>query len=93
MVRVEQHCDLQLLPVNTRTKFYHKWNAEGLLRGDSQARGEFYKSLWNMGAITINEIREKEDLNPVDGGDTHFVPLNTTTLERAISGDSPGEEI
>lgn len=88
MVRIEQHCDLQVLTPVSQGTHYHKWNAEGLLRGDSQARGEFYKSLWNMGAITINDIREKEDMNPVEGGDAHFVPLNMTTLEHAINNPS-----
>lgn len=97
MVRIEQHCDIQLLPAAARKTYYHKWNAEGLLRGDSKARAEFYKSLWNVGAISINEIRAKEDLNPVEGGDTHFVPLNTVPLETAINqsvetaGVPPGE--
>jgi HK97 family phage portal protein len=90
MVRVEQHCDLQILKPESQTTHYHKWNAEGLLRGDSAARSEFYKSLWNMGAVNIDEIREKEDMNPLpDGqGKVHFIPLNTTTLERAIAGET-----
>jgi hypothetical protein len=37
-----------------------------------------------VGAISINEIREKEDLPPVDGGDEYFVPLNMTPLKRAL---------
>src|SRR6056297_725747 len=85
MVRTEQHCDLQILSLSSRGTHYHRWNAEGLLRGDSTARAEFKKSLWNMGSVTINEIREKEDLNPIEGGDTHFVPLNMATLEHAIN--------
>jgi HK97 family phage portal protein len=90
MVRTEQHCDLQLLADTSKATHYHRWNAEGLLRGDSKARSEFYKSLWNMGAVNIDEIREKEDMNPLpDGkGKVHFVPLNTTTLERAITGET-----
>lgn len=90
MVRTEQHCDLQILSAEVQGTHYHKWNAEGLLRGDSAARSEFYKSLWNMGAINIDEIREKEDMNPLpDGkGNVHFIPLNTTTLERAIAGET-----
>jgi HK97 family phage portal protein len=95
MVRTEQHCDLQLLTPEVQGTHYHRWNAEGLLRGDSAARSEFYKSLWNMGAVSIDEIREKEDMNPLpDGkGKVHFIPLNTTTLERAIAGESgePGD--
>ncbi len=95
MVRVEQHCDLQLLSKTSQGTYYHKWNAEGLLRGDTQARAEFYKALWNMGAVNIDEIREKEDMDPLpDGqGKVHFIPLNTTTLERAISGETENTDL
>ena len=91
MVRIEQHCDLQLLSVKSKNDYYHRWNAEGLLRGDSKSRAEFYKALWDRGIVSINEIREKEDLNPIEGGDTHFVPLNTISLETAISGGNLGD--
>jgi hypothetical protein len=33
-----------------------------------------------VGAMTINEIREKEDIDPIEGGDEHFVPLNMIPL-------------
>jgi hypothetical protein len=36
--------------------------------------------------MTINEIRELENLNPIGPeGDTHFVPMNMTTLEKAVA--------
>lgn len=56
---------------------------EGLLRGDSKSRAEFYRTLWNIGAINDNEIRERENLNPREGGDTYFVPLNTIPADQA----------
>jgi hypothetical protein len=31
--------------------------------------------------MSINEIRSKENMNPVEGGDTRFVPLNFQKLE------------
>ncbi len=56
---------------------------EGLLRGDLKTRSEAYTSFWNTGVMSINEIRRLENMNPVDGGDTHFVPMNFTSLENA----------
>lgn len=55
---------------------------EGVLRGDAQARSEFYSKLFSIGAVTINEIRSRENLNPIPGGDTSFVPLNMAPLNR-----------
>ena len=55
----------------------------GLLRGDSKARSEYYKSLFNVGSLSPNDILSKENMNPVDGGDQRFVPLNMVPLDQA----------
>jgi len=41
----------------------------------------------NLGVFSVNEIRELEDMNPVQYGDKRFVQLNMTTLEKA--GEDP----
>jgi HK97 family phage portal protein len=56
---------------------------EGMLRGDIKTRSEAYNKFWNMGVMSINEIRGLENMNPIDGGDTHFVPMNFQSLENA----------
>jgi HK97 family phage portal protein len=83
-VRLEQNYNMQLLKESEfRSGLYFKHVFEGLLRGNSKDRSEFYSKLWGIGALSVNDIREKEDLDPVDGGDIHLVPLNMTTLENA----------
>lgn len=52
--------------------YYIKANVNNLLRGDSKARGEFYKSLFYLGAISPEEIRELEDMAEVVKGDTYI---------------------
>ena len=84
MVRLEQHCNLQLLPATAGANLFFKWDADDLLRGDSESRAALYKSLWEIGGMTPNEIRSKEDLNPINGGDTAFVPMNFMPLDKAI---------
>jgi len=51
-------------------------SVEGFLRGDSAARAAFYRALFDLGAITPNEIRAYENMNPLPGGDLSFVPAN-----------------
>ena len=62
----------------------------GLLRADQRGRSEFYVKQFSIGALSINEIRAMENMNPIDedGGDRHFVPLNMTPAEFAnkVSG-------
>lgn len=85
VVRLEQNYNMQLLTPYDRNftgngKYYFKHSLEGLLRGDAKSRGEFYRSLWGLGALSANDVRQYEDLNPIAGGDEHFVPLNMVPL-------------
>jgi hypothetical protein len=50
--------------------------------------------LFQIGALTPDEIREKENMNPVDGGDEAFVMMNMSLLkdagkEMVLPGDIP----
>jgi HK97 family phage portal protein len=59
-------------------RFYVKFNAASVLRGDSIARSEFYQKAVGVPWMKPNEARALEDLNPVEGGDTVAAPLNMT---------------
>lgn len=68
--RIEQAMRKQLLTAEDRAAGISiEFSIEGLLRGDSKARAEFYKSMAAIGGMTINEIRQLENLPPVEGGD------------------------
>lgn len=83
-IRLEQNYNMQLLPErDLKAGLYFKHVFEGLLRGNTKDRGEFYGQMLDRGVFSINEVRELEDKNPVEGGDIHLVPLNMTTLENA----------
>ncbi len=47
-----------------------------VIRESMKARAEFYNKLLQCGAISPNEIRAKEDMNPRDKGDIYLTPLN-----------------
>ena len=81
--RWEQELWAKLLtPQEKRGGFCFKHNLNALLRGDVQTRNEAYSKMLDRGVMTINEVRSLEDMNPVDGGDQHLVPLNFTTLDK-----------
>lgn len=81
MIRWEQQLDKDLLIGKEKQKYYVKFNFKGLLRGDSQARAEFYNRMFQMGAFSPNDILELEDQNTFSGGDTRYVPLNMIPVE------------
>ena len=67
----------------TDDSLFVEFDTRGLLRADATGRAAYYQTLWNLGVASVNEIRAWENLNPVDGGDTRFVQLNMTTLDKA----------
>jgi phage portal protein BeeE len=65
-------------------KYFAEHSVSGLLRGDHASRSAYYVSALQNGWMTVNEIRELENLNPIGPqGDQHFIQLNMTTLEKA----------
>jgi hypothetical protein len=86
-VRWEQEIYRKLLLPRERETLFAKHNFNMLLRGDSASRSTFYRELFNIGVLSPNDIRDKEDLNPVDGGDTYFVNAATIPLEMAATGE------
>lgn len=62
-----------------RNGYFAKLDPRGLLRGDDAARAEFYKSGVIDGWMTRNEVRDLEDLDPIDGLDDPLTPTNMTT--------------
>jgi HK97 family phage portal protein len=74
-----------------RTGLFTKMNLNGLLRGDSAARANFYKALRELGVFCVDEIRDLEDMNKIGGelGQARLVPVNMQTLERAVNPPPP----
>lgn len=60
-----------------------KFDTEEFLRSDNKTKAEYYKTLWQIGGLSINEIRAYLDLNAIPDGDLHYVPANLVTLENS----------
>jgi HK97 family phage portal protein len=89
LVRWEQVMNWSLFSERDQGNAFAEFQVEGLLRGDSAQRASFYSALFNMGVLSPNDIRERENMNPVEGGDVRLVPLNMTTLENAGEPQAP----
>ena len=76
--RWEQATRRDLFTVASRRTHFSEFLVDGLLRGDRKARGEFYKSGIINGWLTRNEVRRRENLNPIKGLDEPLVPVNMT---------------
>jgi len=86
--RWEQAIYRDLLTPAQRKSFFAEFLIDGLLRGDTAARGEFYAKQYMLGAISPNEIRAMENRNPIDGGDTYYRQLNMEPIGSAGGSDN-----
>jgi HK97 family phage portal protein len=80
--RWEQEVDRTLLSKYEREDgLYVEHSVQAMLRGDAPARGEFYRTLLNIGAMTPNEVRARENLPAIEGGDHAWMQLNMAPLD------------
>lgn len=86
---LEQEVNRKLL---RSTRFYCKFNLDALLRADSKGRSEFYKAAvggtQSPGFMTVNEVRALENLPPLEGGETLFVPVPAAAPEKKEAPDA-----
>jgi HK97 family phage portal protein len=88
LVRWEQELNRKLFP---RSDIYTEHNLDGLLRGDFATRMTGYATGRQWGWFSVNDIRRKENMNPLKGtdGDQYVVPMNMTTPERVENPPEP----
>ena len=80
LVNWEQELNRKLLADRELTTHFFKFQTNELLRGDADSRADYYRKLFEIGALSPNEIRTMEDMNKIDKGDEYFVPLNLGQL-------------
>jgi HK97 family phage portal protein len=73
-------------------RYFAEFDVRGLLRGDAAARSSYYRELWTLGVLSINEIRESEGMNPIEDGDKRFVQVNMALLQSFVVEPPPAAE-
>ena len=86
VVRWEQSIQRTLLKPEEKSRYFVKFNLEGLLRGDYQSRMNGYATARQNGWMSANDIRELENLDRIPaevGGDLYLINGNMLPLEHA----------
>lgn len=89
IIRWEEAMARDCLLPSDEGKYVLSFNLDALLRGDSAARGTFYKDLFSVGAFSPNDILRREGQNPFKDGDERFVPVNMQPISRAVTMPAP----
>jgi HK97 family phage portal protein len=94
-VALEMVASMRLLtPELRKAGYYFEHQLTALLRGDMKARAEYYQRMRDLGAITPDEIRDMESMNPwPDGiGKVPLVPAQLVPLKRMSEEPEPVPE-
>ena len=59
-----------------------RYDVDSLLRADATSRSQYYHQLLQDGVVSINEVRMREGLGSVEGGDEHHIQLNQIPLSK-----------
>ena len=88
--RFEMEANIKLVSPAARGRIFTKMNVNALMRGDTKARGEWYKNQTTIGAMSVNEVRSFEDENGIGpDGDKYIVQMNLTTLDKVGEMNEP----
>ena len=82
---IEQEFNLKAFAASENCYLVH--NYESVLRADTGAQGEFFTKMYRIGVFNRNEIRERLDLNRIDGGDKYYIEGNNMVPIEDISKD------
>lgn len=76
LARWEQALSRDLLTPAEQDEYFFEFLTAGLLRGDANARANYFKAAILTGWMSRNEVRAIDNLNKQDGLDEFIVPLN-----------------
>jgi len=77
----------KLIPPRLWGRVKIEFNFAGLLRGSQKDRAEFYTKMFNLGALSQNDICEMEGWRSLGAiGDKHYIQVNMTTLDKIQQG-------
>lgn len=92
MTRWEQECDEKLLSEKQKARDTHffKFNEKALLRADANTQMATFSGYLQNRVMSPNEVREKLDLLPYDGGDTYENPnITPGAADDGADDDTP----
>lgn len=78
LAKVECELCAKLLTAQQRQLYTITFDTTPLLRTDKASLASYFSTMFNIGALSQNEIRKQIDLPPIEGGDRHYRQVNLT---------------
>ncbi len=88
LVNIEQACERSLIPEKDWGDLLARYNTKSLLKADIVNRTAHYNTMYNLGALSPNEIRHAEGLNSRDGGN-EYVRSAAMVIDSDLDNTAP----
>lgn len=82
LVNIEEEMSYKLVASFDQDKYFIKINTNAALRDDAGTRASYYSSMINNGIMTVEEVRNLEDMNYIPGTDSLRMSLNYVPLDK-----------
>ena len=86
--RFEEEAEWKLLMLDERQTTRIRFDYDTLTKGTEMDRAEFYQSALNNGWYSRNEVRAREQLAPIAGGDEYRVSVQTLPNDKPKNNNS-----
>ena len=73
-------------------RYYVRFALDGLLRGDAKTQAAAWATGRQWGWLSANDVREQQDLPPIEGGDLYVSPLNMADAKTLSALDSDAQQ-
>lgn len=90
-VCIEEELSRKLLTPEEQNEYYIETLIDALMRADPKARAEYYRTMQTMGNMTQNEVREKENFNPIDNPLANEPMIQANMIPLSKAGQSQPE--
>ncbi|QBR52667.1 phage portal protein [Erwinia sp. QL-Z3] len=87
--RWEYSIERWLVKESDQGRLHAEHNLDGLLRGDSGARAEYFKTMTGSALLTINEARRLDNRPPIPGGDIPYLQSQNVPLDQLGKDNKP----
>lgn len=77
---IQSELTAKLIGYNFQGKYRIAFDTSGLIKMSSAKKAEYYDKMISTGVMTINEIRIKEGLDPLEGGDQLMISRNLAPI-------------
>ena len=91
--KIQNECYIKLVPKPIRHQYKIVFDLENYYQADILSKADYYNKMVQAGAMTPNEVRQKEGRVPMAGGDELFISCNVAPIDsNKIRGDQAKTE-